>query len=86
MHFKGIGKHTLEELEQIIDELQNNKIDLEFEHKKISSMNNELSQLVRDIYFAAKDFDKESKLTAIDLANNVRKNIEMFSRHYGFRL
>ncbi|OQX76719.1 MAG: hypothetical protein B6D61_08365 [Bacteroidetes bacterium 4484_249] len=86
MHYKGYGKHTLEELEQIIDELQNDKIELEFEHKKTSSMNNELSQLVRDIYFAAKNFDEGSKLTAINLANNISKNIEMFSRQYGFRL
>lgn len=86
MHYKGYGKHTQEELELIIDELQNEKTDLEFTYKKDHAMLNELTQLIKDIYYAAKDFENDKELKAEDIARNISKNIEMFSRQYGFKL
>jgi DNA repair ATPase RecN len=84
MHYKGTGKHSVEELEEIIDEIRTKLIDLEFDHERIKSMHNELSQFIRDMYYAASELEKETKLTGSEVAKNIKKNIEEFSRQYGF--
>jgi DNA repair ATPase RecN len=86
MHYKGTGKHSVEELEEIIDEIRTKLIDLEFDHEHIKSMNNELSQFLRDIYFAASELENDTKLTGSEVAKNIKRNIEDFSRQYGFSL
>jgi DNA repair ATPase RecN len=86
MHYKGTGKHSVEELEEIIDEIRTKLIDLEFDQEQIKSMNNELSQFLRDIYFAASELENDSKLTGSEVAKNIKRNIEDFSKQYGFPL
>jgi hypothetical protein len=49
-------------------------------------MNNELSQFLRDIYFAASELENDTKLTGSEVAKNIKRNIEDFSRQYGFSL
>lgn len=86
MHYKGTGKHSVEELEEIIDEIQTKLINLEFDHKRIQLMNNELSQFVRDIYDAASELEDDTKLTGSEVAKNIKKNIQEFSRQYGYSI
>lgn len=50
MKFKGPGKHNKEELEQIIDEMLNEKAETETKNKEDKDLLNHMSSLVKDIY------------------------------------
>lgn len=82
--YQGKGKHKLEELEEIIEELQSKLIDLDFSIKKNNPLINELTELVRDIYNSCFEINKD--LDAKNLIKNIKQYLENFSENYNFKL
>ena len=87
MNFKGTGKHTIEELEEIIDDLFEEKRENDFDRKNEQLLLNELSELARDIYHSCKSLDDGQDTEVLKtFKNNLATYIEGFARDNRFQL
>lgn len=84
----SIKKYSAEEFESIIEKFESKIIDLEEDLKRSKSMENELSNLVREIYYSAKEVEKDidNKLNKEIILKNLIKHIQDFVENYKFRL
>jgi hypothetical protein len=86
--YKGRGKHSVEELEDYINQLLDEKSEQELLNNK-EPMYNELSQLVKEIYKSCKDFIEKPDETIqepISIVRFVKIHLEEFSKNYKFNL
>jgi len=85
MKYKGSNKHSIEELEEIkedlLDNLNEQRIDAEYDNKLLSN----LSELVRDIYFdCSRKFEDE--ITATLIFESLKTNLAQFAKDNNFNL
>lgn len=92
MKYKGSGKHSIEELEQIIDEMIEAKTDAQYETDSNKLMLSKTAEIIREIYEECVDLEnhayefEEKKITGEKIVNNVRKYLERFSKDNKFKL
>ena len=86
--YRGKNKHTIEELDEIIEQFQDEIISLKSNLRRERNDANELRDLVREIYHSAKDLqnDKENKLEKEEILINIIKYFKEFSKNYNFDL
>lgn len=85
--YKGAGKHTIEELEEIVEDLKTSLIDLCFESNW--SKEKELKELVSEILHSAKNVNKdfpELTLTPEIILTNIVNYIERFQKDHNINL
>jgi len=82
--YKGLNKHSQEELEQIVDDLSEQLINQKFEFDKVTLMYNKLSELVRELYQTKNDKNLKAKEKKIAL--RLSSYIQEFAEENNFKL
>ena len=85
MKYKGIGKHSTEELEQIIDEIKDELAEKRIDEQYNSTLFSNLQDLVRELYFSC-DVKPDKEDEAIDICKNLKRALEEFSVDNNFSL
>jgi len=88
MTYRGKNYHTIEELEESIDELLEEKYLRKQDDENNKILLDKLSELIKEIYnsFKVELEDKDSDLSKERIIKNLIKYIENFSRDNNFRL
>ena len=88
MKYRGKGFHTLEELEEVIDDLLEEKYENRQNDENNKILLGKLSELIKEFYilFKEESKSKDSKLTKENIIKNLIKYIENFSRDNNFEL
>lgn len=88
MKYRGKGFHTLEELEEVIDDLLEEKYENRQNDENNKILLGKLSELIKEFYISFKEESKskDSKLTKENIIKNLIKYIENFSRDNNFEL
>lgn len=88
-HYKGKGRHDISELEEIVEQLLEEKYDRRVDEDKIKIEHDNLAGLVREIHVSCKTAGDYETLKEVDtevIIKRIKEYIEDFARDNKFRL